>query len=380
MPRLPDFIRENTEPILKEWETFARSLPMGDTMDIAGLRDHAKEILAVIARDLETPQTKGEEVAKAKGKSDADEGDTTPDTAAQAHGAGRAGSGFTIDQMVAEFRALRASVIRLWTKQQGEVCTADLEDMTRFNEAIDQAIAESITRYTQDIGESKARFLAILGHDLRTPLGSIITSTRFMLDTTQDTGDLREPYLTLITRVGSSARRMNQMVSDLLDFARTSFGDSIPIVRAKMDLDKMTRDVVAEVAASSPNCTVQVETSGELDGEWDCARLTQALTNLIGNAVQHGSEKAPIMVATRGMQEEVAISVHNQGSAIPKAQIDRIFDAMKDDAGGVPRDDHHLGLGLYIVDQIVKAHGGSIDVQSIQAQGTTFTVHLPRKV
>jgi signal transduction histidine kinase len=342
-------------------------------MDIAALRDHAKEMLQVIARDLETPETPREQADKSKGKADSD--DATPDTAAQEHGAGRTESGFTIAQMVAEFRALRASVIRLWTKEDPEICAADLEDMTRFNEAIDQSIAESITRYTDEIGESKERFLAILGHDLRTPLGAITTATTFMLDT----GELGEPHLTLVTRMASSARRMNQMVTDLLDFARTRFGDSIPIVRADMDVRKLVHDVVTEVAAAQPTSTVQIETSGDLRGRWDSSRLTQAITNLIGNAVQHGRGKSPIMVAARGAPKEVVISVRNEGPVIPREQLGQIFQAMKPVADDSPRDDHHLGLGLYIVDRIVTAHGGSVDVSSSKEQGTTFTVRLPRQ-
>lgn len=377
MPRLPDFIRDNTEPILSEWENFARSLPSGDTMDIAGLRDHAKAMLAVIARDLETPQTGAEQSDKSKGKSDTTE--DSVDTAAQEHGAGRAVSGFTIEQMVAEFRALRASVLRLWSKGQGEVCTADLEDMTRFNESIDQAIAESLTRYTSDLGQSKERFLAILGHDLRTPLGAIITSTKFMLDTTGETGELGEPYLTLVTRIGSSAGRMNNMVADLLDFTRTRFGDSIPIVRAEMDVNKLVHDVAMEMCAMYPKSTIQVETSGELHGQWDADRLAQALTNLLGNAVQHGSDKSPIKVVACGDANEVLISVQNEGPVIPSEEFGEIFEAVKQARPGVVPDDH-LGLGLYIVDKIVAAHDGSVDVVSTKAAGTTFTVHLPRTV
>jgi signal transduction histidine kinase len=371
MPRLSDFIRENTEEILSEWETFARGLPMAGSMDIVALRDHAKEMLGVIALDLETPQTRRQQADKATGTQDASE--RTAPTAAQEHGAGRAESGFTVAQMVSEFRALRASVMRLWARRQRDIVATDLEDMTRFNEAIDQAIAESVTRYTHEIGVSKERFLAILGHDLRTPLGAIITSTKFMLDT----DELREPYLTLVTRVASSARRMNQMVADLLEFTRTRFGDSIPIVRTEMDVRKILHDVVSEVVATYPSSTLQIETTGELLGQWDPDRLTQALTNLVGNAVHHGSEKSPIKVAARGTPNEVVISVQNQGPAIPKKQLDQIFEAMKHARGGA-RDRRHLGLGLYIVDKIVAAHGGSIDVRSSREQGTTFTVHLPR--
>jgi signal transduction histidine kinase len=375
MPRLSDFIRENTEEILSEWETFARGLPMGGSMDIVALRDHAKEMLGVIALDLETPQTRRQQADKATGNQDASE--RTAPTAAQEHGAGRAESGFTVGHMVSEFRALRASVMRLWARRQPDVAVAmELEDITRFNEAIDQAIAESITRHTHEIGVSKERFLAILGHDLRTPLGAIITSTKFMLDT----DDLREPYLTLVTRVASSARRMNQMVADLLEFTRTRFGDSIPIVRTETDVRKILHDVVSEVTATYPSSTLQIETTGELLGQWDPDRLTQALTNLVGNAVHHGSERSPIRVAARGEPNEVVISVHNEGPAIPKTQLRQIFQAMKHARPDGARDRRHLGLGLYIVDKIVAAHGGSIDVRSSRAQGTTFTVHLPRFV
>jgi signal transduction histidine kinase len=372
MPRLSQFIREHVEEILSEWETFARALPMGGAMDIGALRDHAKEMLGVIAKDLDTPQTSAEQAEKAKGKSDAPDAPTP--TAAQWHGAGRAESGFTVGQMVSEFRALRASLVRLWTRQLRDAGPSDLEDMIRFNEAIDQAIAESITRYTADIDQSKERFLAILGHDLRSPLSAIVTSSAFMVDA----GELREPNLTLVARIASSARRMDQMVADLLDFTRTRFGDSIPVVRADTDVRKILHDVVTEVAASYPTSTLQVETAGDLRGQWDAARLTQAITNLVANAVHHGSDKSPVKVAAHGERNEIVISVHNEGPVIPEKDLAQLFEAMKHARGDGARDRRHLGLGLYIVDKIVAAHGGAIDVRSSRDDGTNFTVHLPR--
>lgn len=374
MPNLSTFIRTNTEHILEEWETFARSLPNGASMDIAALRDHAKSMLGVIVRDLEMPQTLPEQVAKSKGELDA-EPQPEVATAAQEHGAGRAESGFTLEQMVSEFRALRASVVRLWTREQRDAGADELEELTRFNEAIDQAIAESITRFTQSISQSKDRFLAILGHDLQTPLGAIITSTTFMLDTRE----LAEPYLTLVTRNASSARRMSRMVADLLDFARTSFGDGIPVTRESMDAGTMLRDVVAEVGASHLGRTLRIETSGDLSGQWDRARLTQALTNLVANAVQHGFDSSPIVVAARGTEDEVVLSVQNHGPIIPREEWRRIFQAMKQGGAENTRDADHLGLGLYIVERIVTAHAGSIGVTSSDEEGTTFTIRLPRQ-
>jgi len=374
--RLSRFIRENIEPILAEWEAFARNLPRGEAMDIAALRDHAIDMLRVIAEDLDRPQTAEEQAEKAKGESDAKTGVVS--TAAQQHGAGRAESGFTVGQMVAEFRALRASVMRLWSVAHDDTATTDLRDMIRFNEAIDQAIAESITRYTEDVGQSKERFLAILGHDLRNPVGAVITSTSFMLDNAKQSGDLPQPYLSLAEGVLRSGRRMHQMVADLLEFARVSFGQTIPIERVPMDIESLVRDVAAEVRASSPGREIRAKFVGDLRGEWDRDRLFQALSNLVGNAVQHGSAGSPVHISARGATDAVTIEVHNDGPTIASEQMARLFQGMN----GVPRRDgrdrRHLGLGLYIVDKIVTAHAGKIDVQSNAEEGTTFTLHLPR--
>ena len=372
-PRLSRFIRENVEPILAEWEAFARSLPAGGAMDVTALRDHAKEMLLVIAADLERPQTDRAQDEKARGERDATE--RRGANAAQAHGTGRAGSGYTVGQMVAEFRALRASVTRLWSAQQPGVAATDLDDLIRFNEAIDQAIAESVSRFSQAVGETQERFLAILSHDLRTPLGAIITSTQFMLDT----DGLEEPHRTLVSRAASSARRMNQMVLDLVEFTRTRLGDGIPIVRAQMDARRLVHDVAVEIAASHPDSTVHVESSGNLSGAWDRDRLTQVLTNLVGNAVQHGSAGAPIKVSARGLADEVTLAVHNEGPAIPVDQQAVIFEEGRQ--AGVrsgAHDRRHQGLGLYIVERIVAAHGGTVSVRSSAGEGTTFTVRLPR--
>lgn len=374
--RLSAFIRENVEPILAEWEAFARSLPQGREMDIAALRDHANDMLLVIADDLDAPQTSQEQAEKARGESDADAGAVA--TAAQEHGAGRAESGFTVGQMVAEFRALRASVMRLWSQMHEDTAVTDLEDMIRFNEAIDQAIAESILRYTGDVGDSKDRFLAILGHDLRNPVGAVITSTSFMLDNARHHEDLPQPYLSLIEGVARSGRRMHQMVADLLEFARVSFGQTIPIERVAMDIEPLVRDVVAEVRASGPGREIRTEFVGDLRGEWDRDRLFQALTNLVGNAVQHGSASAPVSVAVRAERSTVAIAVRNDGPTISSEQMARLFQGMNGAAPRDGRDRRHLGLGLYIVDKIVSAHGGAIDVQSSDEKGTTFTMRLPR--
>jgi signal transduction histidine kinase len=373
--RLAEFIATNTEPILLEWVAFAASCgPAAKLMDDSSLRDHALAMLRVIVADLRTVQTAAEQSEKSKGNSDSAAGD--PDTAAETHGADRAWSGFTVGEMVSEYRALRASVIRLWIKASGTLTGADLGDLVRFNEAIDQAIAESITRYTEDLDHSKEMFLAVLGHDLRTPLGAVLMSSQFMLDT----GDLVEPYRALASRIAHSASRMNGMVSDLLDFTRTQLGSGVPIVRAETDLAKMVRNAVDEVGAANPDRSFEMSTSGNVIGEWDEARMHQALTNLLANAAQHGAAEWPISVHMSGEPEDVVIVVHNFGKVIPSSEIFGIFSPFKRLKEGVPveRDSSNLGLGLFIADRIVKAHGGTIEVTSAASTGTFFTIRLPR--
>jgi len=375
--RLADFIAKNSEAILTEWVRFAStSGPAGNEMDLDDLRDHALAMLKNISADLRTPQTDAEQEAKSKGNSDSDP--RGPDTAAEVHGAGRAESGFTLGEMVSEFRALRASVIRLWTKECGSLTGDDLEDLMRFNEAIDQMSAESITRYTQDLDHSKEMFLAILGHDLRTPLGAVIMSSQFMLDT----GELKEPHLTLMTRVLRSARRMNQMVGDLLDFTRSRLGTGLPIAPVAMDLARVASHAVEEMASAHPKSKLELHTSGELRGDWDAARISQLLSNLLANAVQHGSPTTAIDVKVQGETKQVVLQVHNHGPVIPPAELPGIFNPLKLlKPGETPRSSsNNLGLGLYIAERIVTAHEGTIEVSSSAEAGTVFTVRLPRKV
>lgn len=373
--RLSEFILANREPILAEWEAFARTCaPASGSMDIESLRDHADGMLTVIAADLNTPQDKSEQKEKSTGNQPVVDDSIT---AAEEHGAGRAESGFSVEQMVAEFRALRASVIRLWTKSQGGIAAGDIDDLTRFNEAIDQSLAESVSRFTQDLDKSKEMFLAMLGHDLRSPLGAIIMSAEFMLETKE----LEEPHLTLASRIASSSTRMQHMIGDLLDFTRSRLGGGIPIERADMSIEKLVHDVVSEVSAAHPASKITIDARGGQRGEWDCERISQALTNLVVNAVEHGNEGTEVTVTVGGDDKEALVAIHNHGVPISAEQLNGIFGPMKSrDAATRPGSSPYgnLGLGLYIAERIVTAHKGRIEVDSSSERGTTFTIHLPR--
>lgn len=375
--RLSEFILSHREPILAEWEAFARTCaPASGTMDVAALRDHADQMLGVIAADLDTPQGDFAQSEKSKGRSAPENAATA--TAAEEHGAGRAESGFSVEQMVAEYRALRASVIRLWTEEKGALAPGDVDELTRFNEAIDQSLAESVARYNQNLEQSKDIFLGILGHDMRTPLGAISTSATFMLEL----GELVEPYLTLTQRIANSAHRTLQMVGDLLDFTRSRLGGGIPVVAARANIGRIVRDAVDEISAADHGCRIEIDTRGELVGEWDEARISQALSNLVGNAVQHGTPGGLVNVDVLGDEQAVTVRIHNWGAAIPQDQLDGLFNPMKSRgaahslSGGRTAS---LGMGLYIAQQIVTAHRGRLAVASSDTEGTCFTMQLPRR-
>lgn len=368
---LADFILANLEPILEEWEKHARSIPSAAGQQRPALRDHANRVLRSIAADMAKPQTEGQQRAKSRGGGP----ETEVDAAAEVHAIGRQSEGFTLMEMVSEYRALRASVIRLWTD---ELDSADLDtvyELTRFNEAMDQALTESTSTYSEHLDRSRQIFLGVLGHDLRSPLGAVLTAAELLLET-----DLSDPQRKATETIARSARRIADMASDLLDVTRTRLGQSLPLEAVTSDLGAICQQGVEEARAHHPKSEILLQRSGELEGSWDPARLAQLLSNLVENAIRHGAPGRPVTVAARGAEDRVEVSVHNEGAPIPASQQRRIFDLMVQSTERVPDAGRGagLGLGLFIAHAIAEAHGGCIDVRSSEADGTTFLVSLPR--
>jgi len=377
--RLADFIRENSQQIVSEWAAFARTLtPVADDMTPLALRDHILEILAFIVRDIESPQTSSEQKQKSQGKK---EKDSTP-TAAETHAALRLAGGFDIDQMVSEYRALRASVIKLWAKTNAQMSNADIIDLTRFNESIDQELAESVSHYTKKVSYSKDLFVGILSHDLRSPLNVISMSAQLMLNmgALNKKEALNERQTMLATQIFESTSRIITLINDLLDVTRARFGSGLPIIRSSMDIGFVSRQLVNEMRAAYPMRIINLEVSGDLKGKWDKARIGQVFSNLIGNAVQYSFKDSSIDVAVKGDPEAIQLSVHNEGVPISPQKTEVLFDALT--RAAIDEGDHpdaiNLGLGLYITKEIVVSHGGTIDVTSSEEDGTTFTARFPR--
>lgn len=374
--KLSEFIRTNLEEILEEWATFAASLGPLEDASQTELRDHAAAVLKVIALDLDTAQAEQQSIDKSKGLApQADE-----DTAAEIHAACRVAAGFTSDQLMAEFRALRSSVLRLWARKVELTTASEIQDMVRFNEAIDQAQTESMARYTVMLREAQNLFLAILGHDVRTPLGAISMGAQVLLHDQS----LPSKALKVGLRIFNSSKRMDKIIRDLLDFSTTHLGDGIPIDPSTVDLGTLCTNMVEEAHTFHPDRKITLDMSGSLTGPWDGARMAQAFSNLISNAVQHGRPGTTIEVSVSGTATEVLFQVRNDGDVIPPAKLRTFFDpvrrfAIRPAHERVASGMANLGLGLYVVKEIVRAHDGSISVTSTPEEGVTFSVKLPRK-
>ena len=375
--RLSDFIRTHEEQITVEWENFARTLvPAADGMGPLALRDHIREILTFIANDISPHKPALEQTQKSHG--------TGPDglpaggnSAAETHAALRLTGGFNMDQMVSEYRALRASVIRLWSAKHPEMNGGDVLDLTKFHEAIDQALTELICHYSEKLDHSKDLFLGILGHDLRNPLTAILASAELALEI----GTLNERQTKLLSQIINSTLRSNEIINHILDLTRARFGSGLPVIRVAMDFGFVARQMIDEMRAAHPMREFVITILGDTKGEWDKARIGQVFSNLLGNAVQYSFRDTPISVTINGETKDVKLSVHNQGVPIPPDKAERIFDALTRDAaesGQEQPESTNLGLGLYITKEIVTAHGGTIDVISTEKGGTIFSARFPR--
>ncbi len=341
-------------------------------MNDTELRDHAHQMLSTIADDLDTLQTAQQRDAKSEGRAKR----AASDTAAEVHAEARLLSGYTVVQLVSEYRALRASVLTLWAAERHLDQSSDMTDMIRFNEAIDQALAESVARYEFMVKRSQNMFLAILGHDLRNPLGTVVIGSNFIMEAV----DIPPKYILVATRMFNSAKRMSRLVNDLIDFTRTHLGPGIPIRTKSGDLVKVCKDVVNEMRTFHSEMQIDIHAPPRLEAQFDDNRIAQMLSNLVGNAIQYGAPDLPVSIDLRYDDSNAFISINNHGATIAPDKRNSIFDPMVCIASAVQSDASDrtsLGIGLFISREIAQAHGGSIGVESNAVDGTTFTVTLP---
>ena len=376
--RLADFILSNIEPVLAEWEIFARSISVGEHLDQLALRDHAAQILQATARDMQSTQTRAQRERKSRGQRHTGEDSDALDGASDLHAIDRLGLGFDMLEVMSEYRALRASVLRLWHESAPRPDERDVDDLTRFNESIDQSLSKGVASYTKRVNQARDMFLAILSHDLRNPLNSIAMTGHMVPHIASDPAEALE----CSQQIARSVSAMERMISDLLDYTRTRLGAGMPVVPAPLDLKTVGRELFEEYRTAFPKRDIEFRTEGDLHGMWDSDRIRQAISNLLGNAVQHGSVDFPVVLSLRGEAENVFVDVHNGGDPIPPGELSRIFDPLvRGSSADHPKKNRpgSIGMGLYIAREVAKSHGGRIDVISNTKDGTSFTIRLPRE-
>ena len=373
--KLAAFINSHVEEIVEEFVSFASTLePAALGTSVAELSDHARGILLTIAADLSISETPKQKHDKSLGERSPSSGS---ETAASAHGAARQSGGFTLPQLTAEYRALRASVLRLWLPMLKSVTKATAEDIARFHEGVDQALQESAIQFALKTDRARDTFLAILGHDLRNPLTTMTMAGNFL---TRD-GEGSERTLQIGLRVKRSAAAMTIMVNDLLAFARTELGGKMPIFRGLGDLRDIAQASIDEAATAHPECAFQLSCHGDTIGDFDGPRLSQVFSNLLNNAAQYRGDARPVELDVTEQGDAYTITVTNYGHPIAPNSLRSIFDPLVQlSVSGAQKGpaSTSIGLGLFIAREITIDHGGTIDVQSDVANGTVFSIVLPR--
>ncbi|MEO8550970.1 MAG: HAMP domain-containing sensor histidine kinase [Kofleriaceae bacterium] len=344
-------VRAHKQALVDAFESeVARELPDVAELDRTALLDHLPEFLDGLAQWIE-----GDTPAARVGF----------DALADGHAVQRLGYGIDLRSLTREYALLRTVILR----ELRVVADAPRDSLIRLNEGLDVAMHEAVRRYAETRDRARDLFIAILAHDLRNPLNAVIVSAGALQLAAANSPDLRKA----VNLIEESGERMAHMVSDLLDLARGQLGGGIRIQLALTDLGDIVERIAAELRAAHPTRDIRLARRGDLRGVFDRPRAEQALSNLIGNAIQHGHDPIELDVHEVDDRRSLVTSVTSRGEAISPSQLASFFDPFRPDRRG----SEGLGLGLYIVGQIAVAHGAHVDTRST-ATGTSFVVTWPR--
>ena len=375
----------------------AASGPMGRAPTPAEMRDEAEDILRATAVDMQSHQTAAQQAEKSKGESRPwdESGDLT--RASASHGTGRVASGFDMWAVVAEYRALRASVLRLWRDSGPAPDLRDLDDVTRFNESVDQSLTHAIRSYAEQVernrkallaseqasrreaegaNQAKDLFLATLSHEMRTPLNAIVGWLSVLRHEDAETRHFQEG-LKVIER---NTKAQVQLIDDLLDVSRIVSGKLRVDIQPCELADVINAGVnVTRPAAEARGIALDVRLDPSATGAWcDSVRIQQVVWNLVSNAVKFTPKGGRVEVTLRREKSSFQIQVSDTGQGVSPELLPYVFDRFRQADSSMRRSFAGLGLGLSIVKYIVEAHGGTVEATSPgEGKGSTFTVRLP---
>jgi signal transduction histidine kinase len=241
------------------------------------------------------------------------------------------------------------------------VATTDITELKETELALGRAVA------------FREQVLAILAHDLKNPLSSVLALARLYARNEQVPTSVRSA----LSQIDLASQRMVELIDTLHDFSAARFGHTLPVTRVYGDLEEVARAAVDELRSTAPERVIELRATGDTRGTWDPARMAQVVSNLVGNALMHGAAGKPVVVDVEGQEGRVCLRVTNLGPPIAAEVMPRLFEPFR--RGGDPHaQPRGLGLGLYIAQEIVRAHGGAIDLVSTLERGTVFTVDIPR--
>jgi len=362
--RLAEFIEKNHGRIVDAWQQFAELLPPFDGQaTTTELREHAGRMLDAVVDDMRAPPST-DRMAVPPERRDA------RGSGGSEHGLQRHAAGLSLIALTSEFRTLRAVVLRLWAGAGFVRSPEAFDDLVVFNESLDRITGDAVLAFTQATERDRALVMGIVAHDLRGPLQTASMAAHILAHRYPQLGE--EDTTAQLRR---SLARMAPMVDDLMGVAAFGLRGSMNVRPVGMDLTALAAEIVSEVAAEFPAHRFVSESRGPHVGHWDRARLGQLLSNLLRNAAAHGEPQGVIRIVLREADDRVVLSVHNRGPVIPEAEREGLFSPTA--RGSAAKAGPHLGLGLFIVREIARGHGGTIGVTSDAERGTVFSVVLP---
>ena len=359
------FLHESLDDILSEWEKEG-GLPAAGQI---GRRLHFGQVLRAVADEMNRMSASAATAAAAAAAAIAE------DAPRRGDGGGGEPSHSHAGQLVDDYGSLRASVVRQWRQKHPSPSAADLDELVHFNEAMDRSLAELSATFSPSQSQPNALFLGVLNHELRTLVASILMSGQVLTHRSAP----GSPEGKAAQRILRSCEQLRQTLDALSDFTKVRLGSQLEIDRVEGDMGVLCRQALDEYARTDRERRVRLSSDGDLHGDWDAARIREAVQGLIANAARFASRGSPVTIVADGhATDDVTVTVHGDGTPIDLDTLRTIFDPV----ARVESENATyagLGLGLFIVRTVIDAHGGQVSIDASEAHGTTFTVVVPRR-